>query len=151
MGMYTEFYFRADIVDGPVDDWFDVQINGKGWFEEPFSDPHEFFDTPRWRHVFIGGGAVYQESRSPIYRPRRRPGVTGGYTNQLVLSSSLKEYDDEIRLFVSWVEPYLEHLDGDYLGFSLYEDSRPHVWGRPGDPDRESPVLYFKGQESVQS
>lgn len=28
MGMYTEFYFRANVKDGPVADWLDANING---------------------------------------------------------------------------------------------------------------------------
>lgn len=143
--MYTEFYFRANINDGPVADWLDNQINGGGWFEEPFQDSHEFFTLPRWHAVFIGGGAVYQESRKPIYRPKAERGEP--YDNQLVLASSLKDYGGEIASFVNWIEPYLEQADGDFLGYSLYEDSRPIGWDAEGERDRDFPILYFKGLE----
>jgi hypothetical protein len=140
MGMYTEFYFRARIKDGAVTDWLDEQINGDNdWFPAPF-DEHEFFKCDRWSHVFIGGGAVYQESRTPIFRRKNRSGG-GPYGNELVLASSLKNYGDEIESFMEWITPHLDMYHGNFLGYSLYEDSYDLV----GDEYREHPTLYFLG------
>jgi hypothetical protein len=143
MGMYTEFYFRANINDGPVADWLNGQINGDDdWFQTGYDD-HPLFKCDRWVSVFIGGGAVYQESRSPIFR-RKAPG--GPYHHQLVIASSLKNYGDEIAQFIDWIDPHLDMSTGDYLGYSLYEDS-------DGTDDseqwREHPTLYFHKREAV--
>lgn len=143
MGMYTEFYFRANINDGPVADWLERQISGEEWFEHIY-DSHPFFTLPRWTSVFMGGGAVYQESRTAIFR--RKTGGGGPYHNQLVLSSSLKNYGDEVKQFIDWIGPHLDMGYGDFIGYSLYEDSC--------DSDelyREHPYLYFHGRESVRS
>jgi hypothetical protein len=139
MGMYTEFYFRANIKDGRVADWLDRQINGEDdWFRSPY-DEHEFFQSDRWSSVFIGGGAVYQESRTPIFR-RKSQGGGGPYHHQLVLASSMKDYGDEQASFVEWITPHLDMYAGDFLGYSLYEDS---CRDEPDGTYREHPTLYF--------
>ncbi|UXE04562.1 hypothetical protein SEA_AUBS_90 [Mycobacterium phage Aubs] len=146
MGMYTEFYFRANITDNPhtaatpITDWLDRNINGDGGFEEPFDD-HPFFSTDRWDRVFIGGGAVYQESRQPIFR--RKAGEPYQH-HQLVISSSLKNYGDEINAFLDWINPHLDMHIGDFLGYSLYEDSCDD-----SDHYREHPRLFFMGRGEV--
>lgn len=142
MGMYTEFYFRAGIEDGPVANWLERQINGEEWFEHIY-DSHSFFTLPRWTSVFRGGGAVYQESRTPIFR---RKSTSGGwpYGNELVLASSLKNYGGEIKSFMEWIGPHLDMHDGDYLGYSLYEDSTDG-----GEQWREHPTLYFHRRDAA--
>jgi hypothetical protein len=143
MGMYTEFYFRANVKDGDVADWLDRQINGGEWFDGGGYDGHEFFTLPRWDSVLRGGGAVYQESRVAIFR-RKHPFGGEPYRNQLVLASSLKNYGDEINSFVEWISPHLDMHVGDFLGYSLYEDSC--------DDEklyREHPVLFFYEREPV--
>jgi hypothetical protein len=141
MGMYTEFYFRANVKDGPAADWLDDQINGEKWFADQPQHTHlihEWFNSPRWSHVFIGGGAVYQESRKPVFR--RKTGGTGPYDNQLVLASSLKNYGSDVESFVDWITPHLKMSGGDFLGYSLYEDS---CYDDEDGYYREHPTLYF--------
>jgi hypothetical protein len=145
MGMYTEFYFRGNVKDEPVLNWLDANINGGERFQEPYSK-EPFFDSERWALVFIGGGAVYQESRPPILRLKGENGYDP-YRNQLVIASSLKDYGDEIKQFVEWISPHLDMYEGDFLGYSLYEDSND-------DNDirrREHPTLYFHGRKPVQA
>jgi hypothetical protein len=141
--MYTEFYFRANISDGPVADWLDEQINGDDdWFQTGY-DSHPLFKCDRWTSVFIGGGAVYQESRKPIFR-RKAQGGGEPYQHQLVLASSLKDYGDEIDQFIDWIGPHLDMHVGDFLGYKLYEDSCDG-----DDLYREHPTMYFHRREAV--
>ncbi len=144
MGMYTEFYFRANIKEGPVADWLDRQINGGKWFEEPFDDS-AYFKTYRWEAPFFAGGAVYQESRIAIFR-RKAEGHGEPYYHQLVLASSFKGGNSSADALVEWITPYLKMSDGDFLGYSLYEDSCDDAenW-------REHPVLYFHNRKPVYS
>lgn len=142
MGMYTEFYFRANINEGEVADWLDRQINGEEWFNNGYDD-HPLFECPRWTSVFMGGGAVYQESRRAIFR-RKAASLGGPYHHQLVLASSLKDYGDEIAQFIDWIGPHLDMHYGDFLGYKLYEDSCDD-----GDEYREHPTLFFHGREAV--
>lgn len=143
MGMYTEFYFRANIEDGPVADWLERQIVGDEWFKEPYSD-EPFFKLPRWEGVFFAGGAVYQESRVAIFRRKDRPNCI--FHNSLVIASSSKSYGGEIDAFVEWIGPHLDMHTGDFLGYSLYEDSCDDA-----DLYREHPTLYFHQRESVRA
>lgn len=142
MGMFTEFYFRANINEGPVADWLDEQINGGKWFEQPFDDS-EFFRDERWNKPFFAGGAVYQESRRAIFR-RKATDYAEPYHHQLVLASSYKGGNDYATDLVRWLTPHLEMHDGDFLGYSLYEDSCDD-----GDNWREHPVLYFHNRDPV--
>ncbi len=96
--------------------------------------------------MFLGGGAVYQESRRAVLR-RKCQG--GPYRNELVLASSLKN-GEEIGQFVDWITPHLTMPRGEFLGYSLFEDTRPsgYGWGRDDQPpqlDIEHPTLYFVG------
>lgn len=142
MGMYTEFYFRANINDGPVADWLERQIVGEEWFEKGYVD-HPFFTLPRWTSVFMGGGAVYQESRTAIFRRKDRPNCV--FHNSLVLASSLKDYGGETEAFFEWIDPHLDMSDGDFLGYALYEDSTDHA----DEGWREHPVLFFHNRKPV--
>jgi hypothetical protein len=141
MGMYTEFYFRANVKDGPVADWLHTRINFLQEGGLPF-DEHEFFQSDRWTSVLWGGGAVYQESRSPIFRRKDEAILVCHHT--LVVASSLKNYGGEIDAFFDWIDPHLEMCDGEFLGYSLYEDSADD-----GDNWREHPTLYFHNRKPV--
>lgn len=141
MGMYTEFYFRARIKDCDVAEWLYQQIHLGGWFDTEYTFAHRFFTLPRWQSVFIGGAAVYQESRKPIFRKKN----VYTKTNELVLASSLKNYSQEIESFIDWITPELDEHYGTFLGYSLYEDSCDD-----SDEYREHPKLFFYGREPVQ-
>lgn len=143
MGMFTEFYFRANIKEGAFADWLDQQINHEGWFEEPFDRDDEFFEDTRWYMPFIGGGAVYQESRTPVFRRKAQDGGEP-FCHQLVLAASFKGGNATADDFVKWITPHLKMSDGDFLGYSLYEDSTDG-----SDDYREHPVLYFHNREAV--
>lgn len=139
MGMYTEFYFRAKVKDGEVADWLNQQVNVGEWFYQRPTFNHEFFTLPRWESVFIGGGAVYQESRKPIFRTSGKK-----HQNDLVIASSLKNYSGEIASFIDWITPHLHEHYGNFLGYELYEDSTDDTFDY-----REHPVLYFYGRDRV--
>ncbi|MCG7607144.1 hypothetical protein [Mycobacterium sp. CnD-18-1] len=152
MGMYTEVHFRGKIKDGPVADWLNTQINGEDdWLQVGFND-HEFFALPRWKSIFIGGGAVYQYSTTPKYRPAR----ASYEDNWLALHSSLKNYGGEFESFIDWIAPHLDMYGGDFLGYELYEETRDEDYGWGGvEPieggRREHPTLYFYNCEPVRS
>lgn len=142
MGMYTEFYFRANVKAGDFAEWLDTQINGGGGFESRF-DEADFPGNTSWYMPFIGGGAAYQESRRPIFRKRSSAGCLPS-KHQLVLASSFKGGTTMADDFVAWISPHLAMFVGDFLGYSLYEDSADN-----GAQWRDRPVLYFQGREPV--
>ena len=127
--MYTEFFFRAEIKaeEQDVQRWLKRIVDLDT--DSPFDD-HRFFALPRWRAVF-GCSSAYFPTRGSLFE---KP----SYCNapELFIHSSLKNYDDEIEAFMDWVKPWLDAYPGDFLGYSLYEESR-------GDDDRETPTLLF--------
>jgi hypothetical protein len=136
MGMYTEFFFRARLKpDTPAAliDWLDDLANNPDGDVEPYDD-HPFFTLPRWDSALMGGGAVYQVSRALQFRPKRGDNWTAG---DLVVHSSLKNYGGETDAFVEWISPHLAAWPGDFLGYTLYEDTRNDY------DDNESPTLIF--------
>jgi hypothetical protein len=144
--MYTEVFFRAHLKrDAPPEllDWFDHIANGDDTIVEGKPDPwqpfddHPFFDKARdWERVFCSGGAVYQISR----RVQFRRSTTSYEYSELICHASAKYVP--IDEFVDWISPWLLESPGDFLGYSLYEDSRPDGWYDKG-PDQERPRLLF--------
>lgn len=154
MGMYTEVFIRANISrDAPTSlaDWLDNLANGDdtivggnngGW--QPYDD-HRFFTRGGWERIFQSGGAVYQISR----RVQFARSTASFEDHELIIHASSKfvPYED----FIEWIAPWLNHCRGDFLGYSLYEDSRPsgydQYWGGKQEeadlPDRERPELIF--------
>lgn len=134
MGMYTEFHFRAHLKEdgsaAKVMEWLD----NLHWESKPFDD-HPLFSSPRWQAVFNGAGACYQFARPMAVRyvgEDRGPWDSYSY-NELLIHSSLKNYGNEIELFLDWIRPYIDARYGpEFIGYSLYEED-------------VEPKLYYSG------
>lgn len=120
--MYTEFFFRAELKkDTPqeVIDFLENQFDGDGEMTPPH---HRFFECVRWESLLRGSSAYFPTM--PV----------GGFANvfgrwELGIHVSLKNYGQEIDYFLDWIRPYLDVYKGDFLGYSLYEES-------------DQPILY---------
>ncbi len=117
MGMYTELVFKADIdkeLPVQVRKVLEYMFNGN---PQPETLPdHKFFQTSRWDAL---------GSMSSFYHI---PWATSRYENDYIFSrSDIKNYSDEIELFIDWVTPYLNLcLDEDEdkcVGWYWYEES----------------------------
>ncbi|UDL16402.1 hypothetical protein SEA_ZOOMAN_153 [Microbacterium phage Zooman] len=121
MGMYTEFFFRAELKkDTPqeVIDFLDAWFKG----EEPAPLDHDFFRRPRWESLLLGSSAYFPTL------PNSSFANVWGYW-ELGIHASLKNYGAEIDYFLDWIEPYVDGYKGDFLGYSLYEESeQPHLY-----------------------
>lgn len=146
MGDYTEAFVRAHLKrDTPAAllDWFDHLANGDDTIRDGEPDPwqpfddHKFFDADRnWERMFCSGGAVYQISRRVQFRRS-----TASYEqHELICHASAKCVP--IHEFIDWISPWLNHLPGDFLGYYLFEYSRPDGYHETG-PDQERPQLIF--------
>ncbi|WP_280502032.1 hypothetical protein [Nocardia farcinica] len=141
MGMYTEFFFRARIrKDAPPGllDWLNQLANNPNAEMEPY-DGHPFFACDHWESVLIGRMAAYQISQPIQFR---RCGENGVGRHELIVHSSSNSHGSEIEAFVGWIAPFVDALPGTFLGYSLYEDSRPDGW-HDTSPNRERPGLIF--------
>ena len=132
MGMYTEIYICSEIKDDTPDSvlkviqyLFDGKQELKDW-EKLELPAHEFFKTDRWR--IIGKCCSYYHipfATSDL----RYDEISKSY--HLVSRSDLKNYDGEIGLFFDWIMPYLDKYEGEFIGYSRYEEN-------------DEPKLYFK-------
>lgn len=127
MGMYTEFFYRAEIrKNAPDSVKYVLKFLCAEMQRQPRRLPeHEFFQCSRWADVAVMGSA-YFISREPIFRDV-------GHAYELAIHSNMKNYQGQIQKFVHWVDPYVQAIRGDFLGYSLYEEST-------------EPNLFFHGK-----
>lgn len=131
MGMYTEIFISTELQD--VDDTTFAVLNllfGDG-VEEPESLPdHPFFDCDRWR--MVGRCASY------YFVPRTVKDLWWDeILNDLYLvsRSDLKAYNGEARLFFDWIMPFVNKPEGEFIGYTRYEEF-------------DEPTLYFKESQN---
>lgn len=113
MGMYTEIVIKACMKENlpeEVSKVLDYMFRG-GEKPDIYLPSHSFFKCPRWD--FIGKGSSY------YHVPASITFYDEGY---LFSRSDLKNYDDEINLFFDWINPYLEGLSGQCIGYLWYEE-----------------------------
>jgi hypothetical protein len=124
MGMYTELVIKVGIIrDKPeeVDFILNFLFNPNSandiWNEkmeirsEVVLPDHPFFKCPRWTAV----------GRSNSYY--HIPACCNFYDGSNLFSrSDLKDYDNEISLFLDWINPYLCGDMGNFIGWKWYEE-----------------------------
>lgn len=130
MGMYTEFHFFGELRrDAPAQVVAVMQylLNDVGDESAAEGLEHPFFECDRWH--FIGGG-----SSCGTLTLSKLSGC------EFAINCSLKNYNGEIEKFVDWVMPYLDNYNGEFLGYSRYED-----WDdREFDAARQCEFFYYR-------
>jgi hypothetical protein len=135
MGMYTEIFFRADIkhdADPEVLALLGRWVNGRPDSHDiPRANlpEHEFFDCPRWENLASNGDAYFPHAYGSRFSKK-----DWGKGYSLALHCTLKNYHSEIEKFFDWINPYVDALEGEFIGHSLYEDVDPG----------SAPTPYFK-------
>ena len=132
--MYTELYLSVEIRDDPVAVEVLKYLSGPEKFSYggdldmtgPRELPdHEFFFCDRWPQVLT--------SSSYYFTPKAQCDFWFDEISKswfLVTRFDLKNYDDEIEMFLSWIKPYIREpvCQGGFLGYWLYEeDDEPHL------------------------
>ena len=129
MGMYTEIYARGTLVKDTPDQVVAMLQHMVGEDHDPVIMPeHELFKTERWSLLGRGASAYFPATSSTVYKD--------SYSNNwaFMLHANLKNYGNEIAKFFDWIEPYVEGSEGDFMGYSLYEETEPG----------QAPFCYFK-------
>lgn len=112
--MYTELIIKCDLVikkDSQVEEVLNFLFNDKPMKIENVPD-HKFFKCPRWD--LVGNcSSFYHTPQSFSY-------YDGKY---LFSRSDLKDYDNEIMLFLDWLYPYIDEEDDRILGWTWYEEN----------------------------
>lgn len=118
MGMYTELVLNLTIKSDAPPEALAVLRQLANGDDEPKKLPdHPFFKCPRWSMVMQCSSHYFVPfSLSKLH--------STSYTDDYYLStrSDLKNYDDEIDLFVDWLRPYIDGLAGDFIGYKRYEE-----------------------------
>ncbi|MHB1098682.1 MAG: hypothetical protein ACYCZR_03930 [Burkholderiales bacterium] len=124
MGMYTEFHFNSALhsdVPTNVLEILDYMI-GTDEFEPVITDPWsaqaELSQTPYWP-IMLRCDSYYFDADT--INTLRYDDIANQH--YLCIRSNLKNYDDKIKKFIDWIMPYLDKYDGEFLGFSRYEES----------------------------
>ena len=124
MGMYTELVLKCCIKDDVPEDVrtiLDYLFNTSGDFDNPPPQPdHPFFKSHRW--VMVGQCSSFYhhpKALSDYWMGHDGARDRGGY---IFSRSDLKNYDNEINLFIDWLRPYIDEEDEQCIGWSWYEE-----------------------------
>ena len=114
MGMYTELVLKCEVKDALPDEvrtMLNFLFNGG---EIPIGLPeHPFFKCARWSMI----GTCSSYYHVPFALSRFLEG-------HIFSRSDLKNYDNEIGLFLNWLHPYIDAFEGDCIGWKWYEEYR---------------------------
>ena len=132
MGMYTEFYVCARVLNKP-EIVASLQTMLSGAPSDSVSETHSLFSTPRWRWLFSCSSYYFVPRSTHLFDYDD----IGKYW-VLIVRSDLKNYDGEIEKFFDWIRPHLEADENVMIGYSRYEKSR-------------EPTIYYglSSQENV--
>lgn len=129
MGSYTEIYARGTLRKSTPQEVVDVlkAMSMNGPTPETLPD-HELFKCQRWGYLGCGSSAYFPATVSTVYRD--------DYSKNwaFLFHANLKNYDGEIGKFFDWIDQYVEGGEGEYLGYSMYEEPEPF----------QAPANYFK-------
>ena len=115
MGMYTEIFVNVDLrEDTPPD----VIATLKAMCEKDGDSPTLQEKPDRWGYLFNSGS---------YYTPKTECGsLTWNELAQqwsLIAKGDIKNYAGEIEAFFAWIMPYVDGEEGEFVGYSRYEES----------------------------
>lgn len=117
MGMYTEFHFNKQLKADVPKEVKDTLLYMLGEIEkQPKKIKHPLFETDRWETMLLSDSFYFDAPTSSCI-------CTELGIKYLSIRCNLKNYDNEIEKFIDWITPYLDGDEGDFLGFSRYEES----------------------------
>lgn len=123
MGMYTEFHFNVKLktnVDSKILATLEFMLSGlSNKCDLSFKTPdHELFETDRWRYMLRCNSYYFP---ADTHSTLRHDDIRKNY--HLCIRCNLKNYSGEIEKFIDWIKPHIDAFDGDFLGFSRYEET----------------------------
>jgi hypothetical protein len=135
MGMYTEFHFNVEMKQNLPEQVVATLAGmcGDQDLDHVERPDHPFFQCQRWAYLFRHDSYYFDADTHSTFRFDE---ISDAY--YLCVRSNLKNYGGEIQHFLDWIPPYLDKLEGDFLGFYRYEQS-------------ESPVLIYYGVSGIET
>jgi hypothetical protein len=137
MGMYTEVFFRAELKADTPDDVIETLRYMVGDSDDqPTSLPaHPLFACQRWDVVARCTSAYFPASAGSVLA--RSSWSADRWS--LSFLSSLKNYDGEAEKFFDWIGQYVTDFPGDFLGYTLYEESEDPILFRVSEAQYSLP------------
>ena len=133
MGMYTELNIGVNLHESTPDEVIRIlnyMLEGGSDDDEIEVTNHPLFSTDRWRWMLVSD-SYYFDSRTDS--SMTKDNISKRY--ELNVRCNLKNYDDEISLFLNFIQPYLD--THGFLGYTRYEES-------------ENPTLIYNTMEGIE-
>ena len=130
MGMFTELVLAAELKETLPEEVKDIlmQMTSQSNCEPTALPAHKFFKTRKWRNLLVADSHYFAGRAHSLLTCDDFSKVYS-----LSIRCNLKNYDNEIELFLDWLSPYIE--TSGFLGYIMLEGST--------DPE----LIYFKNNE----
>lgn len=125
MGHYTEMHYNVKLVERVPKKVIDVltYLGGTSHAKPPETLPdHALFSTARWGMISVGRS--YYINTLPHYLFQRDP---ISKTFFLGIKTQIKNYENELELFIDWIDPWVDAEKDDFLGFIRDESSQDPI------------------------
>lgn len=131
MGMYTELNIGVNLKTSTPDNIIKIldYMLGNNDDDNIELTSHSLFSTGRWKYM-LRCDSYYFDGRTDS--SMEYDGIIKSY--QLNVRCNLKNYDDEISLFLDFIQPYLDTYG--FLGYTRYEEY-------------EDPTLIYNTEEGI--
>lgn len=117
MGMYTELNLGVEIANN-LNIIHDLKIM-LGTIDGDIVSNHDLFKTRQWDNMLLSDSYYFDgQTDSKLFRDDLDSNNPMYYLN---VRCNLKNYDNEIKLFLDWLCPYI--LTEGFLGYMRYEES----------------------------
>jgi hypothetical protein len=120
MGMYTELHFNAELKKDTPQWIIDVlrYMLEKTEVSPKLPDHPLFLEGVNWLWMLQSDSYCFDADTCSTLRFDR-----SSVSYFLCIRCNLKNYNEEISKFVSWIIPYLDKEPGDFIGFFRFEET----------------------------
>lgn len=115
MGMYTELNIGVNLKGDTPENIVEILKYMLGDIDTVKTTDHRLFETKRW-HMMLVCDSYYFDGRTDS--SIKWNDISEEY--ELNVRCNLKNYDDEIALFLDFIRPYL--VTEGFLGYTRYEE-----------------------------
>jgi hypothetical protein len=133
MGMYTELHYNASLKSNtPISILNTLRVMVGDAHREDYLDVDldvDFLDIGRIEYMLRCNSYCFDADTHSTLKYDHI--IEAHY---LCVRCNLKNYDQEIQRFIKWIDPYVDKLEGSFLGFYRYEED-------------ETPTLIYKEAE----
>jgi hypothetical protein len=120
MGMYTELHFNSELKKETPKEVIETlkYMVGEAENSPDLLPEHDLFKTGRWDYMLQCDSYYFN---ADTHSTLRFDDISDSY--YLCIRTNLKNYGNEIEEFIDWIRPYLAKSEGEFLGFSRYEET----------------------------